>query len=307
MKKFSPLKIGGIVLGCVALFFAVKNIHGEEFVASLRQMNHFWIVPIIMANFLVILVKSYRWQIFVRPVKHVGIFYVFKIMLIGFMANNVLPARLGEPLRMQLMGKGKDLSRVTTSATMIADRIVEGVSFLFIAAILIIFSDVPTWMMRGILITLIIIGGLYAAMAIYSHRDLKNPWLIKFQDGMHALLNVKILSIGFATSMVSWVLQLAMIYMTQQAFGVETPIWGILLVLVTVNLAVAIPAAPAHVGTFEYACVLAYTYLGVSDSLGFLIGITYHLLQAMPVTLAGGALLLFHRVEKSEPIVSQAS
>jgi uncharacterized protein (TIRG00374 family) len=110
----------------------------------------------------------------------------------------------------------------------------------------------------------------------------------RFQEGVRPLMHAKVLVQGILVSIVSWAAQLLMIYMTQKAFNVNTPLWGILVVLISVNLAIIVPSAPAHLGAFELACVLAYSYLKIGSSLGLLIGATYHILQIIPVTLVGG-------------------
>ena len=295
LNKNSLKTIGHIVgwaIGIAALYFSLTNVKWSSVRHALATMQTVWIYPIIIGNFVVIVIKALRWQITIRPVKVVPLWMVFKVLTIGFMANNILPARLGDVLRIHLLGKNADFSRASTTSSAIADRIFEAVSFIFIAALLVIFVDVPKWMETGLIITLLITIVFYTLFIVYATRKIKHPFLKKLQDGAQSLRQPKIVLLGLTTSMISWILQGLLIYFTQLAFGVTVPIWGIILVLVAINLAIAIPSTPSHVGTFEFACILAYTFLGVDKNLGLLIAITYHLLQVLPVTLVGGALFL---------------
>lgn len=299
LKRFLNHKVvtqaAGIGIGLIAIYFSIKNIRGETLRQSLSSMDTSWLIPIILGNFVVIAFKALRWQLIIKPVKNISFKLMYRVLTIGFMANNILPARLGEAVRIHLLGKDAAVSRITTTATLVADRIIEGVSFLILAALLTVFTDVPKWMYSGLIITLLATLLIYAASVIYSTRKIKNKILKKFQEGIRSLLHLRLTSLALATSLLSWFTQGLMIYMTQMAFGVHLPLWGVVLVLIAVNLAIALPSAPSHLGTFEFACILAYSYLGVDKSLGLLLGITYHLLQIIPVTLVGGLMALMSR------------
>lgn len=285
-------RLVGITIGIIAVYLSLKNIQGEEIASSLKSINPYWILPIIVLNFIVIGSKALRWQIMIQPVKKIKFVTMFRVLLIGFMANTVLPARLGEAVRVHILGRDAEISRTSTAGSVVADKIIEGVSFLFLAALLTIFTDVPEWMQLGLKIAFGIIVVLYAVAAIYLRRKMRNSFLIKLQTGIKALLHMRLATLSLLVSFLSWFLQGLMLYMTQIAFGVHLPIWGVVLVLLAINLAVSLPSAPGYVGTFELASILAYTYLGLDKSTALLIGVTFHILQIVPVTLIGGILML---------------
>ncbi|TAN39862.1 MAG: flippase-like domain-containing protein, partial [Nitrospirae bacterium] len=219
------------------------------------------------------------------------------ILTVGFMANNILPARLGDAVRVHMLHRKTDLGHATTTGGLIADKILEGISFLFLTPFLFFLIEVPSWMNYGIIAMLVGIIGIYVLTLVYSRTEIRRwAFLAKLQEGLAPLHNRRVFVAGFCISLVSWVLQLTMIHFTQLAFGVELPFWNALLVLVAVNLAVIVPSAPAHLGTFELACVLSYTFLGVDKNVGLLIGAAYHLVQVLPVTVIGAVMLLVEQV-----------
>lgn len=282
----------GVSIGIIAIYFSLKNINGAELKNSLKSISGYWLIPIFFVNFIVILFKAMRWQITLKLVKPVKLWTMFRILTIGFMANNVLPARLGEALRIHLLGKNALISKITTTGSMVSDKLIEAFSFLILAALLFFISDVPKWLHSGLIIILCITFAAYIAAIIYLRQPVKNKHLKNFQAGITGLMNRKIIFWGLVTSFASWFCQCLIIYMTQQAFGISIPVWGILLVLLVVNLAIAIPGAPSHIGTFEFACILAYTYLGLDKSTALLLGVTYHLVQIIPITFVGGIMLM---------------
>ena len=295
----------GVVIGIVAIYFSLRNIQGKEVFDSLKAINASWIIPIIIMNFMVIAVKALRWKIMITPIKKIRFLTMFRVLTIGFMANSVLPARLGEAVRVDMLGRDEALSRVTTAATVVADRIIEAVSFLLLAAILVFMFNVPEWMHKGLIITLCITIFCYGLVIFHSKRKTNNKFLKKLQDGAQALLHMRLATFSFLTSLLSWFLQGLMLYMTQLAFGVHLPIWGIILVLLAINLAVALPAAPGYVGTFEFACILAYSYLGLDKNIALLVGATFHILQIVPITLVGGILMLTSHFNLRKPAVAE--
>ena len=76
------------------------------------------------------------------------------------------------------------------------------------------------------------------------------------------------------------------------------------LVLLAINLAIVIPAAPSHIGTFECAGVLIYTYFGLSDEVAFNITFIYHIIQLIPISIAG--VILFTKMGLSIRAVREA-
>lgn len=290
-NKRTMTQFVGLCIGIIALYFSLRGTNLDTIKQALFKMNIWWTIPIIIGNFGVITIKAARWKVLFKPVKKVRLATMFEVMTIGYMANNVLPARMGEGVRVHLLGKNADVSRVTTSTSLIADWIVEGISFLILAALLIIVTDVPYWMKSGLTIFLLVTFILYTLAFVSSFRNTNNVFLKKLQKGLRPLRNPKIITTAIGISVLSWIAQGLLVYMTQLAFGIQLPVWSILIVLISVNLAIALPSAPSHLGTFEFACVLAYTYMGLDKNMALLLGVSYHLLQIVPVTLVGGILL----------------
>lgn len=287
--------IVGVLIGIAAIYVVLRGINASEIKDALSKMNVFCIAPLILVNFCIIYFKSWRWQILLKPIKHIDLQLIFNFLLVSYMLNNVLPVKVGEVARFHMTGKEMQISRYTTAASMVADKIFEGLSFLLLAALLLFFENVPNWMHNGLTVTITITLVGFVLAIIYSKRDYKNHILIKLQEGVKPLLQGDVFIKGLALSLLSWVLQILMVYLCQIAFAVYLPVWGTLLVIIAINLVAVIPSAPGNLGTFELACVMAYIFLGVEKELALLIGLTYHMVQFIPVTLTGGVLILSKR------------
>jgi uncharacterized membrane protein YbhN (UPF0104 family) len=71
-----------------------------------------------------------------------------------------------------------------------------------------------------------------------------------------------------------------------------------LLVLLSLNLAIAVPSTPAQVGAFELGASAPLALLGVPPERALAFALLYHVMQALPTTLAG--LPLLRAVRRSE-------
>ena len=120
----------GVAVSAVLLWVAVRGVSLDEVLQQLRQVRPVWLVPVIVSIFLRFWLTAVRWQVLLRPVKRVGIHRLFAITMIGFMANNVLPARLGEFVRAYALGRSEALPPSLPFATIVIERIFDGFTLL---------------------------------------------------------------------------------------------------------------------------------------------------------------------------------
>lgn len=91
-----------------------------------------------------------------------------------------------------MLGKDAEVSKLTTTASLVSDRIIEAMGFLLLAAALIIFTNVPKWMHYGLTISLVVTVVLYTIALIYSTRELENRFFKRFQEGIAPLFDWRI-------------------------------------------------------------------------------------------------------------------
>ncbi|MBC8478804.1 flippase-like domain-containing protein, partial [bacterium] len=104
------------------------------------------------------LVRAWRWQLLVLPVKRTGYHLLFAIMNIGYMANNLLPFRLGELIRAHLLGKEAGISRVSALATVVVERVLDMLGLLLLVCLtLALFRFPPDTVRPGIIAGLVVL------------------------------------------------------------------------------------------------------------------------------------------------------
>lgn len=294
------LQIVGLLISGVAIFYCLRKVNFHEVWAAFKTAHYSLFPLVILLDLTVVFLKAYRWKILIQPVTHIGTFVMFRIVMISFLFNNIFPAKLGEVARIHLVGKKTQLSRITATSSLLADKLIEGLTFLVLVSGTIFIFPVPTWLFRSFLITLGIIGLLFLLARFFSHFSFERPILQKFHAGLMVLRSHHHVLKGVLLSLGVWVCQIVLLFVLHQAFDIEIPLWGIILILLSVNLAIALPAAPSHLGTFELGCILIYSFLGLDPNMALVLAMSYHFLQVIPLCITGGGILLHESLRRSQ-------
>jgi uncharacterized membrane protein YbhN (UPF0104 family) len=93
----------GLAISVVFLYFAVRNLKLDEFWQAMKTANYWWILPGIAVYFIGVWVRAWRWHYLLGPVKKIPTRVMFPVTCIGYMGNNIYPARAGEVLRLSLI------------------------------------------------------------------------------------------------------------------------------------------------------------------------------------------------------------
>src|SRR5699024_9317383 len=84
----------------ISAFFLILAFRGQDFGEirdSLRETNLWWALPALALYFAGVYLRAVRWRILLRPlVPRATSRQLFPVVVIGFMANNLLPLRAGE-------------------------------------------------------------------------------------------------------------------------------------------------------------------------------------------------------------------
>ena len=141
-KKYLSMVIGAVI-SVVLVWFLFRNIDFTKLVDALKGANYLWLIPNILIIILTMYQRAYRWKFMIAPIKKVKFEKLLAATCIGFMANNVLPARLGEFVRAYSLSKqDNDISKSASMATIFVERMVfDLMALLLIFGVVITFSE----------------------------------------------------------------------------------------------------------------------------------------------------------------------
>ncbi|HVF98574.1 MAG TPA: lysylphosphatidylglycerol synthase transmembrane domain-containing protein [Chloroflexia bacterium] len=128
----------GLVISLVFLAWALSQEDLGQVLATIGGMNWVSLIPALALYFIGVWVRAVRWRILLHPLKpKLPLFKVFEVVVIGYMANNLLPARIGELVRAYVLSKRENVRKTSTLATIVVERIFDGLVMIgFVAAAL---------------------------------------------------------------------------------------------------------------------------------------------------------------------------
>src|SRR5215211_3354560 len=120
----------GVLISIVFIWLALRGMRLEEFWSAVKQANYIWLVPGVAVYFVGVWVRAWRWHYLLGPIKKIPTKSMFPITTIGYMGNNIYPARAGEVLRAVILRRKEGVSVSASLATIIVERIFDGVVML---------------------------------------------------------------------------------------------------------------------------------------------------------------------------------
>src|SRR5688572_12541722 len=306
----------GIGLSIILLYFAFRNIDFQQVRAEVRTIDPLLLLLATALCTSVFWLRAYRWKSILEPLKP-GIPFSsrFSSVAIGFAGNNLLPARVGEFLRVYALSRQEKVSIVASLASLVMERLLDGImviGFLFLAMSL---PDFPEMRIKSdidypaiataaglvilaiiIILVLLVIFPRQAVrgmerFAQFLPRRVRRPLidaLEAFLTGVAILRRPVLLARAGFWSLVVWLVNSAGFYFAFHAFHIDLPFSAALFFQSVVALAVSIPSGPAFVGVYHYAAIKVLVALwGVTESRAAAYAITYHLAGFIPITAIG--------------------
>ncbi|MEK7853058.1 MAG: lysylphosphatidylglycerol synthase transmembrane domain-containing protein [Planctomycetota bacterium] len=126
-----------MVISIVCLWLFMRHIEWSLLKKALMEANYWFVIPTTILNLVVYLIRAIRWKGLLAHIKMIPVLNLLSITCIGFMANNVLPARVGEVLRPFLLYKRESIKFSTSMATVIVERIFDMLGLIIFAAVII--------------------------------------------------------------------------------------------------------------------------------------------------------------------------
>jgi hypothetical protein len=254
------------------------------------------------------------------PIKRIATSRLFSATVIGFMANNLLPARLGELMRAHVLGRQEQISRTASFATIVYERIVDVFCLLVLLWVMLTKAPGPEWLRKSAIWLLVLNAILMAAMLVMErYRSAVSRWVgtLSRRQGPNVQSKIQRATDGFlgglagmarvgtllpiaATSILVWFFALLGIYFTLGAIDMHVPVFASVSLVVLIAMGSMIPSAPAYIGTTQYACIIALGLFGIGKSEALAYSILYHATQFFPVTALGFYLLWKAQIRFSE-------
>lgn len=305
----------GLVISLAFLYLALRGLRLEAVGNALKGANYWWLLPGIGVYFLAVWARAWRWHYLLHPVKSISTTKMFPIVAIGYMGNNIYPARAGEVLRAIVLKRHEDVPISASLATIIVERVFDGVVMLAF-----VFLNLPelarltadsgfvgniqtlaVWgaaVFLGVLILFLLAAMfpeqaerllVWAASRLVPERFRGRVLELakRFLGGLESLHSPREALMVFLTSVVIWLLETGKYWLVMHAFPFEVSFFALMLMNGIVNLATTIPSAPGYVGTFDAPGIAVLTAYGVNRALAAGYTLVLHVALWVPITALG--------------------
>ena len=283
------------VIAGLALFARGLDAH-----ALLSALRHAKLLPLFIAGALSLVqlgFKALGWRELLAPIVQLSPARAVRYTAAGVAMSIITPARAGEGLRVWLLKRDYDVTIASSSSVAIAEKLVDGIAMLIVLAPLPwLMPELPHWIGRGIAGFSIVLGSALILLWFFAPAaSVGDKWWHGLQAGLSFMRRPRHLGRALAAMIGSWLTDLVEVTLVLYAVGAPVPVAAGLLILLTINMAIAVPGMPGHLGTMELGALVALEVLQVPREQGLSFALLYHGVQVVPlllVSLVGNRWLL---------------
>ena len=298
-------------------YFAVRGVNWSSAWHALRSCDAWWLIPAMAAFAAQIAMRAMRWRSLFAHSRRPAVGAIFAATMIGYLFNNILPARAGEAARVVALAQRAE----TPVAEIVGTALVERAYDVF--SILIIFLCASPWLPhQSWFATAEVVAGVAAVallavvwvLAVHGDRPLRLlarplsrlPGLSQERleheattlvQGLSGLREHRVAVEALLWSLAAWMTAALWAWLVLLAFEPTFGFGAGVLVTVVIGLAMIIPAPPAAVGVFEAAGIAALAAYGLHQSAALPYALVLHVCNFVPLVVVG-ALTLHHAARR---------
>jgi uncharacterized protein (TIRG00374 family) len=304
----------GVAISAFFLFLLFRKIDFGKLLAAFRVMDCRYLAPALVLTFVSYYLRALRWKFLLLPIKRTRLGNLFHSTLIGYMANNLLPARLGELVRAYSLGQKEGIGASAVFASLVVDRLCDGFTILLVLLVTFFTIRLPAGMehiQNGLVTGGYVTFTLYlAVLGFLALLRTRTDWTVglavrvigtvsarladkiaelmrSFISGIRIPSEPVAISATVLTSLAIWATAIWPVDLVLRSFGTQLPITASMFIMVFLVFAVMVPAAPGYMGTYHFACVTALSAFQIGSEKALSIAIVVHGMSFFPVIAAG--------------------
>lgn len=304
----------GLLLSALFLYLAFRKVDFGQMWEALKEANYGYLFPALLTLLFSHFLRALRWRYLLDPLRRLDVRSLFSSLIIGYGANVVTPAHMGEFLRAYVLSRKRGVAMGSTFATIVVERIMDVFSLLLLMWMAILIHPFPNWVIKSGYIMFGATLGLFLLLLFLkkwgTHADsllriLLRPLpgslreriintLERFLSGVVPLRRWHDYVTVVVVSAAIWACYGLALHFGLLAFDfVKTYqlAWytGLILLVIT-TISVVVPSSPGYVGPYHYLCQVALAMFGVPAGPALSFAVVVHAVNFLPVL--GLALIL---------------
>lgn len=313
MKRSLQLFVG-VAISVAAVWFSMRGVSVAEVWRALSHSNLLLFAAVMGLTLFSFMIRALRWRSLLSGAQPPTLQSLFSATMIGFMANNVLPFRLGEFVRAWALARREQCSTTMVLATVVVERVVDMLALLGILGVTMLVhpiqasSKAAEFIQAGATSLIAITVGLTLMLIVLErtpglarrvvrrlstrlperHRGRVAAALDHFVEGLGLFRDLPRLLWVFLLSFALFSCFAVGLQLSLLALGIHLPWYAGFMLLVITAFAIMAPAAPGYIGTMNLACVAGLALFGVTNrELANSFSWFYWAAQWLPVTVVG--------------------
>jgi len=306
----------GLLVSAVFLYLALVGLRLDEVWQNIRTARYAWLIPGVAVYFLAVWGRTWRWHYLLASIQKLKLSSLFPVVVIGYMGNNIYPARAGEVLRAYVLKRREGVSISSSLATILVERVFDGVVMLFFIFVSLPFAPMPPYLRQLVVWSSIlffgVLGGFFLiaskpdwAKSLYYRtiesfiparfRAKLEGILDRFMEGLGGLRRPQDVLMIFFTSVFIWLTETTKYWFVMHGFEFHVPFYVLMLMTAVVNLATTLPSSPGYIGTFDAPGIRILVQFGVPGPIAAGYTLVLHAALWLPITLLG----IFYMLKES--------
>ncbi len=302
----------GLIISIIFIYFIFRDSKISDVIEIISNTSLFYALLVALLSLALVVFKTYRWKLILNKSGLVPYYDLLKINFISHMFNILLPLRAGEVVQVFLTRSKGDIRKSCVAASLVLNKFMELLSILILFYILCMFvnTSIPKLWFKPLeylvifsIIFLIVFG--FKIIDINRIPEPSNNILKTVHRFFISLTHIgdkKLLINSLLLSLFVWGIELVMIYILLVSFGITTPLWAPILLIVGINLAILIPATSGSFGPYEFSIILVLGLFSVPKETAIAFAITLHFLEIIFVLLVG---LIYYAGFKDKGLLKQ--
>ena len=306
----------GLAVSALLIWWVLRGVDVGGVWREVQGANWWFLAAAVAVATSGFLTRALRWRLFLHPINpETELSNRFAAVTIGFAANNLLPARVGEFARAWSIARLEPVTVSGAVGSLVVERFLDAVAIFLLLGVAVLHPMFPSDAMMGGEPIETMLGGVLLVMALLftvlvfllafpgafmrwsdrvlallpgrAHqflRDLESSFL----QGLGSLRSPRLFLSGLVWSLGIWSWNGVSFWLAFRAFGIEQGYATALFVQAVIALGVSIPSAPGYFGSFHAAAMVGLHEVyavGEEATLAFAFG--YHLGGFFPVTFLG--------------------
>lgn len=312
----------GSAVSVVFIVFLLWKTNPRELWNAWSHADLRWLLLAIVLEMCGISIRALRWRYVLLSRVNLSVPQLFPVLVIGFMANNVLPARAGELVRAYVLGERYKVSKMLALGTVAIERLFDGLALLglFIGSAL--FLGVDSVLRDLAIVTVPIFAGalgvfifvivdpeaserlatrLIAWLPARFH-DRAQELVSAFLSGLSALRHPWPLFVVSVSSVAAWTMEGVVFTVVAHGLGLNPGFGYCLMAVSAANLAITAPSSQGGIGPYEFFAARALILSGVGASAAAAFALAAHAVIILPVTALGLIFLWSINISLSQAI-----